>query len=175
VRRPVVPPESRIPACRLRTVSLLFLFFRFAVSAGMVCVSTLMPGGACHVACHPAVRFSGRQERRDVPPESFRCPSGRANGQTKQFLKEELNMKKQKQRPHIIKATRGVRAKIWRNSNKNGAWFNVNFVRTYQDEEGELQDSDSFSRDDLLPLAYAVGQAFEYIMDQNDEAEPDEE
>lgn len=84
-------------------------------------------------------------------------------------------MKKQKQRPHIIKATRGVRAKIWRNSNKNGAWFNVNFVRTYQDEEGELQDSDSFSRDDLLPLAYAVNKAFDHIMDQNDESEPDEE
>lgn len=84
-------------------------------------------------------------------------------------------MAKQKNRPHVIKGTRGVRAKIWRNTNKNGAWFNVTIVRTYKDDDGDLQDSDSFSRDDLLPVTYVATKAFDYIMNQNDEAEPDEE
>jgi hypothetical protein len=91
-------------------------------------------------------------------------------------LKEERKMAKQsKNRPHTIKGNRGVRAKVWRNSGKNGAWFNVTIARTYRDDDGDLQDSDSFSRDDLLTVAYVAQQAFDYILNQNDEREPDHE
>lgn len=83
-------------------------------------------------------------------------------------------MAKQKNAPYPIKAGRGVRAKIWTNSGKNGDWFNVEITRTYKDDEGELQDSKSFSRDDLLHVAYAAQRAFEFILDQQNAPEDGE-
>lgn len=83
-------------------------------------------------------------------------------------------MAKQKKAPHSIKAGRGVRAKVWKNSGKNGDWFNVEIVRTYTDEEGNFQDSTSFSRDDLLYVAYAAQKSFEYIAEQANEQEDGE-
>lgn len=84
-------------------------------------------------------------------------------------------MAKQKKAPHSIKAGRGVRAKLWKNSGQNGEWFNVEITRTYKDEEGELQDSTSFSRDDLLHVAYAAQKAFEYILDQSNKQDEDDD
>ena len=84
-------------------------------------------------------------------------------------------MAKQKtKKPFRIKAGRGVVAKLWKNSNKNGAWYNVTITRVYTDDEGEFHDSDSFSRDDLLQVAYAAGKAFDYIVNQTDEVEGEE-
>lgn len=81
-------------------------------------------------------------------------------------------MSKQKsKKPIRIKAGRGIVAKLWRNRNKKGEWYNVTITRVYTDEEGEFHDSDSFSRDDLLQVAYAAEQSFEYIMNDNDETE----
>jgi len=85
-------------------------------------------------------------------------------------------MAKQKnKKPVVIKVGRGIRAKLWRNTNKNGAWFNVTITRVYKDDEDEFQESDSFSRDDLLPVAYAAQKAFEYILNQTEETEQDDE
>jgi hypothetical protein len=84
-------------------------------------------------------------------------------------------MAKQKKKPIRIKAGRGVVAKLWKNSNKNGEWYNVTITRVYTDEEGEFHDSDSFSRDDLLSVAYAAQKAFDHIINQSDEDEDDEE
>lgn len=83
-------------------------------------------------------------------------------------------MAKQKNnKPIRIKAGRGVIAKLWRNSNQNGEWYNVTITRVYTDEEGEFHDSDSFSRDDLLQVAYAATKAFDFIISQTDEGEDD--
>ena len=82
---------------------------------------------------------------------------------------------KAEKKPHTIKVGRGIRAKVWQNSNKNGAWFNVNINRTYKDDEGEFHDSDSFSRDDLLHVAHLARKAFDYILDQTDEEQEDED
>jgi len=86
-------------------------------------------------------------------------------------------MAKQKtKKPYVIKVGRGIRAKLWKNSNKNGEWFNVTISRVYKDDDGEFQDSDSFSRDDLLQVAYVAQQSFDYIINQtDDEEESDEE
>ena len=85
-------------------------------------------------------------------------------------------MAKQKsKKPIRFKAGRGVVAKLWKNSNKKGEWFNVTITRVYTDDEGEFHDSDSFSRDDLLQVAYAAQKAFDHIINDNDEAEDEEE
>ena len=82
--------------------------------------------------------------------------------------------KQKKQKPIRIKAGRGVVAKLWRNSNKNGEWYNVTITRVYADDEGEFHDSDSFSRDDLLQVAYAANKAFDYIINDTDDDEDEE-
>ena len=78
-------------------------------------------------------------------------------------------MAKQKNnKPIRIKAGRGVVAKLWRNSNQNGEWYNVTITRVYTDDEGEFHDSDNFSRDDLLQVAYAATKALDFIVNQTD-------
>ena len=72
-------------------------------------------------------------------------------------------------KPMTIKAARGVRAKLWRNANKNGEWFNVSISRVYKDDLGEFQDSQSFMRDDLLQVAYVAQKAFEYIVETDND------
>jgi hypothetical protein len=83
--------------------------------------------------------------------------------------------KQKKQKPIRIKAGRGVVAKLWRNSNKNGEWFNVTISRIYKDDDGDFQDSESFSRDDLLQVAYAANKAFDHIINLTDDVEDDDE
>ena len=82
--------------------------------------------------------------------------------------------KEQDKKPIRIKAGRGVVAKLWRNSNQNGQWYNVTITRVYTDDEGEFHDSDSFSRDDLLQVAYAANKAFDFIVNQTDENQDEE-
>jgi hypothetical protein len=53
--------------------------------------------------------------------------------------------KQKKNNPFRIKAGRGVVAKLWKNNNKNGEWYNITITRVYTDDEGEFHDSDSFS------------------------------
>ena len=62
---------------------------------------------------------------------------------------------------HEIKLSRLVAA-IWRNENKDSAWYNVTFERSYRDEE-ELKSSQSFGRDDLLLLAKIANEAHSLI------------
>lgn len=56
-----------------------------------------------------------------------------------------------------------------------GEWYNVTITRVYTDDEGEFHDSDSFSRDDLLQVAYAAQKVFEHIISDTDELEDEEE
>ena len=67
-------------------------------------------------------------------------------------------------KPITIKAARCIRAKLWRNANRNGEWFSVSISRVYKDDAGEFQDSQSFSRDDLLHIAYVAQKAFDHIV-----------
>ena len=59
----------------------------------------------------------------------------------------------------------GVRATIWKNDTEKGPRFNTTFERSYKDGE-EWKTSDSFGRDDLLPLAFIAGEAFRWIAQQ---------
>ena len=76
------------------------------------------------------------------------------------------------EKPITIKAARGIRAKLWRNANRDGEWFSVNISRVYKDDAGEFQDSQSFSRDDLLHVAYVAQKAFDHIVTARNEEKP---
>ena len=74
-------------------------------------------------------------------------------------------MKKQQQaktKPVAEVRYGNIRAAIWRNENKDSAWYNVTFERSYRDEE-ELKSSQSFGRDDLLLLAKIANEAHSLI------------
>lgn len=68
-------------------------------------------------------------------------------------------------KPIRIKAGRGVHAKLWKNRNRNGEWYNITISRVYRNDAGEFHNSESFSRDDLLQVAYVAQKAFERISD----------
>ncbi len=68
--------------------------------------------------------------------------------------------------PHTIHVGRGIKAKVWTNNGEKNTWYNVTFARSYRDEKGDFQDSDSFARDDLLHVARAAQKAFDYINSQ---------
>lgn len=60
-----------------------------------------------------------------------------------------------------------VRAVIWSNQTESGAvMFNVTVSRSYKTSDGNWRDSDSFGRDDLLPLAKALDHAHTWIQQQ---------
>lgn len=57
-----------------------------------------------------------------------------------------------------------LKAAIWANPNGDGrTFYNVTFSRTYRDEAGSYHDTDSFGRDDLLPLGKLADQAHTII------------
>ncbi len=68
---------------------------------------------------------------------------------------------KTENKPHIIKAGRGIKAKIWTNDGPKGSFETVQFARVYKSEDDKLKDSDRFSRNDLLHVAWAAIRAFE--------------
>ena len=74
-------------------------------------------------------------------------------------------------KPIVIKVGRGIRAKLWKNQNDERQWYNVTISRCYKGEDDQFHDSDSFSRDDLLHVAYLAKKAFDYIVNDHDEPE----
>ena len=65
---------------------------------------------------------------------------------------------------HTVKLGK-VQAAIWANETKHGTRFNVTASRLYQ-ENGSWKRSDSFGRDELLPLAKALVDAYAWIWAQ---------
>ena len=57
-----------------------------------------------------------------------------------------------------------VSAAIWRNQNQKGdAFYSVTFERSYKDEDGKWQASNSFSLSELLLLSKVADQAHSKI------------
>ena len=59
-----------------------------------------------------------------------------------------------------------IKAAIWENESDNQKFYNVTFARGYLDEAKNWHDSDSFGRDDLLPVAKLADQAHTFIFEQ---------
>ncbi|MBL9168975.1 MAG: hypothetical protein JNN07_14640 [Verrucomicrobiales bacterium] len=59
----------------------------------------------------------------------------------------------------------GVKATVWKNESERGSHYNTTVSRIYRDGE-TWKTSESFGRDDLLPLAKAIDQAHSWICEQ---------
>jgi len=67
----------------------------------------------------------------------------------------------------------GIKAAIWRNEGKAGAWYNVTFQRLYRGDEGQWSSTATFGRDDLLVLAKVANAAHSRVMElQADQRKP---
>lgn len=58
-----------------------------------------------------------------------------------------------------------LKASIWRNEGEKGAYYTTTLARTYQDEQGNLRDTHSFSKNDLLKVAELARGAYNHIND----------
>ena len=54
-----------------------------------------------------------------------------------------------------------LKATIWRNEGDKGPFYSVQLIRTYTDDSGNLQNSDSFSSKDLLRVAHLATKAYD--------------
>jgi hypothetical protein len=54
-----------------------------------------------------------------------------------------------------------LKATIWKNQSEKGAFYSVNFTRTYKDNEKNLQDGDSFTANELLRLSHLATKAYD--------------
>lgn len=57
-------------------------------------------------------------------------------------------------------------ATVWENGGEERSFLVVKFARSYLDEQKKWQNSDSFSRDDLLALAKLADQAHTFICER---------
>lgn len=56
-----------------------------------------------------------------------------------------------------------VRAAVWAKQGENGTFHSVTITRTYKDENGDYQDTASYSHPELLAVARVAEQAARYI------------
>jgi len=58
-----------------------------------------------------------------------------------------------------------IKATTWRNEGENGPNFNTTFTRTWKDDKGQYQNSQSFSGGELLRLSELVRESYRDIME----------
>jgi hypothetical protein len=56
-----------------------------------------------------------------------------------------------------------VRASIWRNEGKRGAFHAITLSRTFMDAEGHPKSAGSFGKNDLSAVATVVAQAEQWV------------
>ena len=66
---------------------------------------------------------------------------------------------------HTVRHGR-IKATIWANQTQNGPMHNVTVSRSYQDEEGNWHDSQSFGFDELMTAAKALSDAHSFISNE---------
>ncbi len=57
-----------------------------------------------------------------------------------------------------------LKATIWQNQSESGPYYTVNFGRTYTDDLGNAQTSESFTPGQLLRIAHLATRAYDHIM-----------
>lgn len=83
-------------------------------------------------------------------------------------LETDVPMQTQKQKPiHEVRLGL-IKAAVWKNETDTGVRYNVTVCRLYKkDGDDDWKSTDSFGRDDLLPLAKVLDQAHSWIFAQS--------
>ena len=72
-------------------------------------------------------------------------------------------MTDQKNRPVDTLRDGNLKAAIWENEREDYTAHSVQFRRSYRDKEGQLRDTDSFAKGELLRLARLAEQSYDRI------------
>lgn len=71
--------------------------------------------------------------------------------------------------PVRVFRTRGISVSVFENQSKDGRpFYKAAIQRSYRDEDGNYQTTNSFSSSDLSLLSLLACRAFEFILDQTD-------
>jgi hypothetical protein len=70
---------------------------------------------------------------------------------------------------HTVRHGR-IKATVWVNQTQRGPMHNVTLSRSYQDEEGNWHDTQSFGFDELMTVAKAVFDAHTFISNERAKA-----
>jgi len=58
-----------------------------------------------------------------------------------------------------------ITATLWKNHTDDGAFYSVNLIRSYKDQDGEWNETPSFSGSDLLKASNLATRAYDFITD----------
>ena len=59
-----------------------------------------------------------------------------------------------------------VEAAIWENEGKNGSWVTIALSRTYEDKDGNLQNSSTFTEAQAILAREVLARAIEKVAEQ---------
>ena len=65
-----------------------------------------------------------------------------------------------------IRVGQGIKATVWENKNSNGTWHNVSISRTFKDADGQLRDTNSFTKEQLPLVEKAADLAFRFLQER---------
>lgn len=68
-------------------------------------------------------------------------------------------------RPALTLRDGALKATIWRRQNDEGDRYTVTLARTYQDQDQQYQDTNSFSGSELLRISRLAARAYDSIDD----------
>lgn len=71
----------------------------------------------------------------------------------------------QKKTPVETLREANLNAKIWENQHDKGVNYKTTFSRSYQDQDGQWHNTNSFGEKDLLPLMNLAGRAHDAVRD----------
>lgn len=59
----------------------------------------------------------------------------------------------ERNKPDLVVRDGSLKATVWNNRSDNGNYHTVTFAKTYEDQDGNLKDTQSFYHSDLLRIA----------------------
>lgn len=71
----------------------------------------------------------------------------------------------EKNKPDLVLRDGSLKATVWNNRSENGSFHTVTLAKTYEDQDGKLQDTSSFYHSDLLRIAELGRDAYTKIND----------
>nr|WP_319517142.1 hypothetical protein [uncultured Cohaesibacter sp.] len=63
-----------------------------------------------------------------------------------------------------------LKASIWENESEKGTFHSVSFARTYRDKDGNLADTNHFSKNDLLKLSRLAEKSYDNVRERQSRA-----
>lgn len=71
-----------------------------------------------------------------------------------------MSQDQRSQPPLAVLRDGAIKASIWENQGERGAYLTTKFAKTYEDQQGQVRDTNGFSQSDLLKVSELARQAY---------------